>query len=340
VAVVTALRAQSTVRPYTVRYVADANVQIDAHTLACVRFGRGLSKLDDPRCIHVELEQLGAAPQAQLWRSESPVQHGVDDTIAYAHNGEVLFGSIHLEESDLRHVDHAAFRSYVRLDRLMQKFGYPCWQRVWIYMADITRGEGDSERYRQFSLGRHRALSLKPGFEQNLPAATAIGTRGEGLTIYFLAGKQPGIQVENPRQVSAFNYPREYGPSSPSFSRATLRHWAGGAHLYVSGTASIVGHASQHPDDPVMQLSEVANNIRALVQNAVDHHFPGASPSDCLPLGLKLYLRDRRYLPALQASIPQLFGAAAPIICMEGDICRRDLLLEVEGIYAMPGAAA
>lgn len=335
----TALRPHSSMRPYSVSYVDQAVASIDEYTLACVRFGRNLPRINDPRSITIELEQLDAAPQAQIWRSETPVQHGIDDDINYAINGEVLFGSIRLEESDLLHIDHASFRTYVRLDRLMQKLGYPCWQRVWIYMADITQGEGDTERYRQFSLGRHRAVSLKPGFEMNLPAATAIGTHGSGLNIYFIAGKSPGIQVENPRQVSAFSYPREYGPRSPSFSRATLRKWADGAHLYVSGTASIVGHASQHLDNPAMQLNEVATNIQALVQNALDHHYAGHQLKECTPLGLKLYLRDRRYLPELRSQIPQLFGENTPILCMEGDICRRDLLLEVEGIYAMPGAA-
>ena len=337
---VTALRPLSRQRAYAVSYVADAAVCVDAHTLACVRFGRSLPTADDPRVINVDLMQLGGAPQAQLWHSETPVMHGRDDAIGYACNGEVLFGSLCLEEPELAHMDHAAFRAYVRMDRLMQKLGYPCWLRVWIYMGGITHGEGDAERYRQFSLGRHRALSLKPGFELNLPAATAIGTHGDGLTIFFLAGKEPGIQVENPRQVSAFNYPREYGPRSPSFSRATLKHWAGGAHLYVSGTASIVGHASRHLDDPARQLTEVVNNIRALVQNALDHHYRGKSPEDCRALGLKLYLRDRRHYEPLRELMPQLLGANTPVICMEGDICRRDLLLEVEGLYAMPDAGA
>ena len=334
----TALRPESSRRPYNVSYVDESVASVDAHTLACVRFGRNLPRIDDPRSITIELEQLGAAPRAQLWRSETPVEYGVDDGINYAVNGEVMFGSIRLEESELLHIDNASFRTYVRLDRLMQKLGYPCWQRVWIYMADITQGEGDAERYRQFSLGRHRAVSLKPGFELNLPAATAIGTHGSGLDIYFISGKAPGIQVENPRQVSAFSYPREYGPRSPSFSRAMLRKWADGAHLYVSGTASIVGHASQHLDDPAMQLVEVSNNIRALVQNALDHHYAGHQFEECTALGLKLYLRDRRYFSQLSSQIPQLFGKDTAILCMEGDICRRDLLLEVEGIYAMPGA--
>ena len=325
--------------PYRVNYVDAVLAKPDAKTLACVRFGRDLAPQDDPRVIDVQLEQIGAAPQAQLWQSEQPVQHGHDEGISYAHSGEVLFGSIRLPESELLHMDRASFRAYVRMDLLMRKLGYPSWLRVWIYMADITQGEGDDERYRQFSLGRHRALSLKPGFEQNLPAATAIGTHGSGLMIYFLAGKEPGLQVENPRQVSAFFYPREYGPRSPSFSRATFKRWGEAAHLYVSGTASIVGHVSQHQGDAALQLGEVSNNIRALIRNALDQHLPGHAESECRPLGLKLYLRERGLMPQIAPLIPQLFGRDTPLICMEGDICRRDLLLEVEGIYALPSGA-
>ena len=322
--------------PYHVRYVDTASAWPDAHTLACIRFGRDLNAQDDPRVIDVALDQIGANPQAQLWQSDAPVQHGRDEGISYAHNGEVLFGSIRVAEADLLHMDRAAFRAYVRMDVLMRKLGYPSWLRVWIYMGGITRGEGDDERYRQFCTGRHRALSLKPGFEQNLPAATAIGTHSDGLLIYFLAAREPGVQVENPRQVSAFFYPREYGPRSPSFSRATLKHWRGHSHLYVSGTASIVGHASQHQDDAAMQLGEVANNIRALVRNALEKHLPGHREADCTPLGLKLYLRQRALMPLLTPLLPQLFGSDTTILCMEGDICRRDLLLEVEGIYQLP----
>lgn len=324
--------------PYRVHYVDAAAARPDARTLAYIRYGRDLAPQDDPRVIDVQLDQIGAAPQAQLWQSEQPVQYGRDDGIAYAHNGTVLFGSIRLPESELLHMDRAAFRAYVRMDVLMRKLGYPSWLRMWIYMADITRGEGDDERYRQFSLGRHRALSLKPGFEQNLPAATAIGTHAEGLLIYFLAAKEPGVQVENPRQVSAFFYPREYGPRSPSFSRATFKRWGDAAHLYVSGTASIVGHASQHQGDAALQLGEVSNNIRSLIRNALEHHVPRRSESDCKALGLKLYLRERKLMAQLAPLMPQLFGRDTPLICMEGDICRRDLLLEVEGIYQLPAA--
>lgn len=321
--------------PYRLETVEAIRAQPDERTLALVRYGRDLPVTDDPRVIDIGLDLLGGVSLAQHWRSPTPVRIGQDEGLRYACNGEVLIGSLRLEERELGDMAEAAFQAYLRMDRLLQAQGYPGCLRVWIYMGGITRGEGDDERYRQFTLGRHRALSLKPDFERNLPAATAIGTHGEGLTIYFLAAPTAGIQIENPRQVSAFHYPRAYGPRSPSFSRATLKRWAEGAHLYVSGTASIVGHESRHPGDPALQLEEIAHNLRELVQGALDRHPTARSFNECRALGLKLYLRQRHLLAGLRQQLPRLFGADTPILCLEGDICRDELLVEVEGIYTL-----
>jgi chorismate lyase / 3-hydroxybenzoate synthase len=324
--------------PYRAQFPGSGEARLEANTLALIRFGEPTGA--DPREVHVPLTQLQPELLAEQWRSQTPVESGWHDGMGYAHNGEVLFGQLRLPESALAHPDHAAFRAYVRIDQLMQKFGYPCWLRVWNYLADIHRGAGDAERYRQFCVGRHRAMSLKPGFEANLPAATVIGTHAPGWLIYFLAGRSPGLQVENPRQTSAFRYPREHGPVSPSFSRATLKHWADRAQLLVSGTASIVGHESRHLDDAAAQLAELKTNIRALADRAIAEHFPGASADDVTAEGLKLYVRERSLLEPLQSSLPKYFPAGVPLLILEGDICRRELLVEVEGSYTMPEARA
>ena len=321
--------------PYRVLYAPEARVRLEERTLALLRFGND-SAGRDPREVSVPLTALQDVALAEHWLSTNPVVRGHQDGIGYAHNGDVLFGQLRMTESELAHPDHAAFRAYVRIDQLMRQIGYPNWLRVWNYLADIHRGDGDQERYRQFCVGRHRAMSLKPGFETNLPAATVIGTRGQGLLIYFLAGRTPGMQVENPRQVSAFNYPREHGPVSPSFSRATLKHWDDRAQLLVSGTASIVGHESRHLEDPAAQLAELKTNIRSLISNAVALHFPGAPVEQCRAEGFKLYVRNRSLLPQMQRLIPQYFPAQAPLLILEGDICRRELVVEVEACYAMP----
>ena len=157
-----------------------------------------------------------------------------------------------------------------------------------------------------------------------------------GLVIYFLAGKQPGLQVENPRQVSAFRYPRQYGPKSPSFARATLVGAGAGARLLVSGTASVVGHESLHVGDPQRQLGETLVNVDTLLAAMRERHFAQVPNEAVRPESLKLYLRNPADLAALEPQLARLRGAApAPLLRLQGDVCRDDLLLEIEAVYAI-----
>ncbi len=103
--------------------------------------------------------------------------------------------------------------------------------------------------------------------DERFPAATCIGRRdGDPMVqVYWLAGRAPGLPLENPRQVSAYRYPREYGPTPPSFSRAML---ASDRLVMISGTASIVGHASRHRGNVRAQLDETFTNLANVLQRA------------------------------------------------------------------------
>ncbi|MGK2942106.1 MAG: hypothetical protein ACSLFJ_10555 [Immundisolibacter sp.] len=315
---------------YHLFHEADSGQALDRNVLARIHYGTGLATSPDPREINVALPQTGGAPVAEVWRSHRPVEHGWADGLGYAHNGEVVFGHVRLDEHDLADLVRATARAYLRIDLLLRRLGYPCWLRMWNFLGHINHGEGDTERYRQFSQGRHNALALKPGFETRLPAATAIGTQEGGMTVYFLAARDPGAQVENPRQVSAFRYPAAYGPKSPSFSRGCLKHWADSSHLFVSGTASVVGHQTLHPGDLLAQLDETHRNFEALLGQASALE-PAAGPFSAV--GLKVYVRPGHDSPELLPRVRRLFGDQVPVLCLAGDICRRDLLLEIEGLF-------
>jgi chorismate lyase / 3-hydroxybenzoate synthase len=231
------------------------------------------------------------------------------------------------------------YRVYRRIADVIAARGYPELWRVWHYLGEINQGQGDEERYRQFCVGRYRALDDHAGFESRLPAASAIGARGGGLSIIALAGKLPGLQVENPRQVSAFRYPRSYGPRSPSFSRATLLPFADGPRLLVSGTASIVGHATAHAGDTLAQLRQTAANIDLLLAHAAHTQLPGRRAAEFAAESVIVYLRHDEDLPLVLPELRRLFGAT-PLQVLAGDVCRPELLIEVEAMYRMPAAAA
>ena len=304
-----------------------APAQLPPDALACISSGSPQPADGDPRRVSVALVPLAGAPPHELWRGEGAVECGRDAGFGYARNAAVLFG--HLSFGDgAGQADFAGAvqDAYTRLVAFCNAQGYPHLLRCWNYFGDIHGGAGDAERYRQFCVGRHRALATTQGFEQRLPAATVIGSRAPGALVYFFAAREAGLQVENPRQVPAFKYPRSYAPLPPSFSRALLKRWGDDEQLFVSGTASVVGHESHHPDNTAAQLKETLANLRALLKAA------GADPP-WRPLGLKAYLRRDGDLGVVRAALERELGRETPLLYLQGDICRTDLSVEIEALY-------
>lgn len=317
--------------PFTVFYCDDAraNEWLDnERLLALVRFGEPVSTKLDARVGAVALAELGGTATAEVWLGARPAQIGVGDGIRHASDGEVLFLQLRLDEYASDALQPLTAVAYRRLFAMARALGYPHFLRIWNYFPQINRECEGLERYRAFCAGRHQALVAELAeFEMRLPAASAIGTRGPSLQLYALAAKEPGMQIENPRQISAFHYPHQYGRRSPSFSRAVLKTWGEGReHLYISGTASIVGHASRHLD-LLPQLDETLTNLEALLAEA------NRLASTPLSLALlKIYVRPELDPAPLRHRIVRVFGADVPMLFLHADICRRELLVEIEGL--------
>ena len=147
----------------------------------------------------------------------------------------------------------------------------------------------------------------------------------------FIAAREAGQHRENPRQISAYHYPPQYGPKSPSFARATLKRWGNDYSLYISGTASIVGHQSLHPDDVQSQTEETLNNLRVLIDSTVREEGVAFAGLDSLRR-LKIYIRDPQHLVLVQRSLDKVIDPGVPRLYLQADICRTELLLEIEGI--------
>jgi chorismate lyase/3-hydroxybenzoate synthase len=161
-----------------------------------------------------------------------------------------------------------------------------------------------------------------------------LGSDSGGFVLSCLAGRRPGAQIENPRQISAALYPPRYGLRSPMFARAALVANGAGAQLLVSGTASIVGHESLHVGDPERQLEETARNFEALVEAAMSADVGRPKASRAQLESLKVYLRNADDYDRLLPRVRQLFHTESPLV-LRADICRRELLVEIEGTYAL-----
>lgn len=302
-----------------------------------------IGSMPDIPVAPVPLRVLGESAAAyEVWRLDEPLQSGSIGRVRYRKGSQALFGYIVSPEldgpepvaGDPLALPGLTASAYAEIFAALNQLGYPHLLRIWNYFAAINHETQLGERYRQFNSARHEAFRLhQREVEGNVPAACALGSeRGSPLVIYFLAGSAPARAVENPRQLSAYRYPRAYGPHSPIFSRASIADASVGAQLFISGTASIIGHQSVHAGDAAAQAREAAANIAALVEAA--NEATGAEAYTVEALRYKAYVRNTGDLAAIRAELDGGLAAAHPITYLKADICRSELLVEIEAAGA------
>ena len=305
--------------------------------LAAVGFGAE-TRIDahDTRRLSVALPALGENELVEVWRGSAPVSGGRQGRIVFREDGRLLYGSLLVDEPSTPDMATLVEQAYGEISGFLQTSRYPCPLRFWNYIPDINRIDGGLERYRGFCVGRYAALGRQPDFKALLPAASAVGTTSPGLLISFVSGKTRPLPVENPRQISAFHYPTLYSPRSPLFSRAICVNSGNGHLVFLSGTASIVGHRTRHPGDVVAQARETCHNIAAVfatIRNRLDRR----ARSGIMQTGLRVYLRHPGHFPAVHSVVEKYLATSEQVVYLKGDLCRSDLLLEIEGIFHLAG---
>ena len=307
------------------------------NVLAVIYYGSAsASRL--PGCLQVEvsLPQMGNNPLVEVWTADLPIEVNQCGNISYSANSDLVFGSINFHESKTDGLEQLAYRAYKEIFSFLDRNGFPVLVRCWNYFPKINLETNGIERYKIFCAGRSDAFAEKyKTMHRHFPAGSAVGSESGPLTINFIATRNHSVKhIENPRQVSAYLYPREYGKRSPSFARATCIDWGENKYLYVSGTASIVGHKSCHKGDPLQQIHEIHRNLDSLL----DHcgFFPDGDAVNLDSKGVlttKTYIRDAELLPLVRETMEDRLGGGESSLYLAGDICRKELLLEVEGVW-------
>jgi enamine deaminase RidA (YjgF/YER057c/UK114 family) len=288
-----------------------------------------------------EVWRMPLSPEANDRRLDATEPAGLTrcGRLEYRCAGSLLFGSLRIAEEDFGEGEigggasrlvRATELGYGEIFNLLRTSGYPHLVRVWNYLPQINGIADGDERYRQFNAARKTAF-LSAGFATSgsVPAACALGSAvGSPVSIHFLAARQAPIAIENPRQVSAYHYPPQYGVHRPLFARASLLPGAPGTNLFISGTASIVGHETRHHGDAAAQTRESLANIDAVV--AETNRVLGARRYSTQALSFKVYVRRPEDLPAIAAEIARAVDPKAPIVYLRADVCREDLLVEIE----------
>jgi chorismate lyase / 3-hydroxybenzoate synthase len=278
----------------------------------------------------------------EVWYTDRQVEHGTLDGVVHAHDGEYLFCAVGVSETN--NCTDAVRSAYLRAISLTQKLGYRQIFRMWNFVENINGENSEGlEVYRDFCRGRAQAFSELTFAEKRLPAATGVGSLGGGIGFCLLASRSARcVNIENSRQVPAYRYPKRHGPSPPSFARATHVAPAGDdsgrGQIYVSGTASVIGHLTKHRGQVAAQCHETLANIEHLLSadNLAAHGVrPGRRLVDLR--NIKVYVRNQQDLPAVQEICAKAFSPGSDAAFLNVDICRSDLLVEIEGIV-LPGA--
>jgi chorismate lyase/3-hydroxybenzoate synthase len=292
----------------------------------------------DGDCVfRLYIDSIGAPAPDEIWTTNGAVVTGKVDDFLVAECDEYLAAHIELDPASAAGFQDLTTAAYRDLLRLTREHGYPNLARVWNYFPGINDGRGDLELYRKFTAGRAQAFDELDYRGDALPAGTAIGSDpGTPFTISVLATRETCRMVENPRQISAYDYPREYGPQSPSFSRAVAVAPMSGCQLLISGTASILGHKSVHLDSPAEQTAETLRNLEELVRRArVETGRQGLSDRLLTNGYLRVYVRNPGDFSAIEKALRDGLVDDPRCVFLKGDICRSELLLEIEAAGGM-----
>jgi len=244
-----------------------------------------------------------------------------EEHITFSHHGirgwetpDLIYGEF--SQEIFHDLEEEVAQAYEKVTQFLLKHGKTHLWRCWHRLPRINEFERGRERYQLFCSGRYRSL-IRQSFvsEKNLPAASAVGTNEEIFTIAFLASNQAGRSINNSNQIRPYRYPKEYGIHAPSFSRAYLAKGI----LFISGTASIAGHESLHHDSLLMQLEETTRRLKELLQAHQPRH-------------LTAYVRHREDFDTVENFIEKHFAKLESYQLLEADICRQELLIEIEMI--------
>lgn len=307
-----------------IRYEPSGNPPPKGHddSLLVIRYGGANPEPSIAPFVTIDIPPLDAPPLDEIWRVPGEtIEREAIASSQVAHTPGLLAGYVCVSQEPGRPLSETSLMMYERIFELIGKSGYPHLLRVWNSIPRINEQEDGLERYRSFCVGRSAGFANYSIASLPPPAASAVGGGGSSVQAVFIAAKKPGRHIENPRQTSAYDYPPEYGPKSPLFSRATLHAWDDAETLFVSGTASVLGHATAHHDDASRQLEETMRNMEILAETA------SFSMRDLD--SLKIYLRNPSDISMARSRLQSAYGDVSAIY-LHADICRVNLMIEIE----------
>ncbi len=249
-------------------------------------------------------------------------------------------------ENEMLGQSNAAFRK-VEAILAEENFEFSDVIRQWNYIEQITRevnhNNAISQNYQVFNDVRSKYYS-RAAFKNGFPAATGIGTEFGGVTIDIIAAKVSGspmiVPIKSPVQLDAYSYTekvlaennsmKDFCRTTPKFERAKILVTPEAGVIFVSGTAAIKGQLSTSEMSVENQAEITIQNILSLIspENLLKHGIKTSKKAEMC--NLRVYVKHMKDIRAVKHICLRHFPKT-PGIYVVADICRPELLVEIEG---------
>lgn len=205
-------------------------------------------------------------------------------------------------------------------------------RRTWFYLDEILSW------YDVFNRARNdifHSLGVMNGNPMSMvPASTGIwgrNARGHHCTLDLLAmrpteGKPFAVRrIVNPKQNEATAY-------GSAFSRGMAVSLESAKYVFISGTASIdEAGVSVYRNDIERQIIRTLENVQTLL--GVEH---SELKDICQATA---FVKHGEHLPIFHSIAKQMGLDTSGIVCLEADVCRDELLFELDAAAVMPTTA-
>jgi enamine deaminase RidA (YjgF/YER057c/UK114 family) len=294
----------------------------------------------------LEIEAMGIASED----GQVDIERHSEQLVVSRHDGVAWLHSSHIAPSTKApHVYERSTNAFEKLSGNLtgQQARFDQIVRTWLYLGDIVGPEGETQRYKELNRARtdfYEGMNfVADRLPDNVdwpvyPASTGIGTDGKDVLMSSIAVSTDRddvvmVPLENPQQTSAFDYREHYSPRSPKFCRAMAVAVGDSATIFISGTASITDSETRFIDDAKGQTGQTLDNIESLIsaENFQSHDMPqlGATLEDLA--AVRVYVKRQEDYEGIKAICDQRLRGV-PAIYTIADVCREDLLVEIEGV--------
>lgn len=304
--------------------------------------------------------EIHAIPQCEYFNIQHKSIGNTNYIVGYDKNqSKFIFASGIDDKDTVDDIFNNAENVFQKVENILQDEGmdFSNIVRQWNYIENIVTefptNKGTKQPYQIFNDVRSKYYK-KYNFHSGFPAATGIGTTAGGAIISFYAvSRDKGnkiLPIDNPLQVSAYNYSenvlvgeamhKNIGKTSPKFVRAKYIGNSVGEIIFVSGTASIRGEETVALGDLKSQTLITLENIELLITKE-NLAISGLNTNGVYPsvIFLRAYIKNISDEHIVRDICNEKYPGV-PLVLVQSDICRKNLLVEIEGVVGFKNVNA